>query len=151
MMSTWLRRWFVLLAVLPFGSGASAGEPESLGRWIAVVPPALHDALGPLIEHRTKQGFRVEVLDAAAHEGQTPAQLAEDLTQRLAKIRGEFDGPGCVLLVGDWQPQDGSPYLPPMTGVRGRMLGQPTDLPFALPDQEGAPRWAVGRCGRIWP
>ena len=109
--------------VVTISPGLAAGDD-----WIAVVAPALQEAVTPLVTQRKAEGWEVTVIVAEENPAAAMAKIAE-----LAA-----DGaPCCVLLAGDFFPSAGGSHVSPGTGERLRMKGKPTDLPWASGAKNG--------------
>lgn len=139
----------IVSSILSVGQKSSAGE--SPGQWILVTPPAFRTALTPLIQHRREEGFDVVVLETTnvlTHD-QLEQREGSPLQARLDRLFQKFKGPHYVLLAGTSDATDPAKadrtVVPGLHGKVGRMKGQPCDVGYGLPDQDGAPAVAVGR------
>ncbi|MEO5915058.1 MAG: C25 family cysteine peptidase [Luteolibacter sp.] len=98
------------------------------GNWIAVVAPALQDAIKPLVERHQAEGWQVTVIIAE----ENPAAAMQSIAALAAD-----GGPCCVLLAGDFFPEAGANRVPPGTGIHLRMKDKMTDLPWSAGGKKG--------------
>ena len=139
-----LRASLALLLTSLLAFRADAAGPPPPEQWIVVAAPAFRAAVTPLIEHRKAQGMRVIVLDTS--------KVLRDpgtLRARLRALCREFPGPSYVLLVGSVSAgglaQPERTIVPALTGIIGRMKGEPTDAGYGCFDETRLPTAAVGR------
>lgn len=141
----------VLAVVALFLVAITVAAAENLGQWIVVTPPAFRSALGPLIQQRQAQGFKVMVLETT--DVFSPEQLQHGdgapLLARLKALSQPARGPQYVLLAGICTTTTvagaDTTIVPSLRGVVERMKGQPSDSGYGLPGADGVPTIAVGR------
>ncbi len=122
-----------------------AEQPLGQRQWIVVTTATLRGALAPLIETRSRQGYRVTIIEVDPSSEDPETVAAEGLSEHITDRYEQFDGTSCVLLVGDWEKDAGDGCLPPHPGSHGRMLGKQTDHAYGRPGKDGAAAIAVGR------
>lgn len=130
--------------ILGLAHQAHADRFETTSQWIAVVAPALGDALNPLCELRREQGLHVVVID---EPGMTAN--AARLQKRLHVLQRRWKGPTYILLAGSVVRegvQDARQFVvPALQGTVTRMKGRPSDNGYGCVDDSRVPTAAVGR------
>jgi hypothetical protein len=145
-----LRILFLCFALLAYGLPAVA-DAEDLGQWVVVTAPDFLDALGPLIEHRRAEGFRVVVVKTTdvLSGDQINRGEATPLREHLQKLCSPVPQKSFILLVGAVTAPDPctaeKSVVPPLPGTIGRMKGQPSDNGYGCLGEDLLPTVAVGR------
>lgn len=137
------RRWAYVVLAVCLAATTTFADPPQRKHWIVLVAPQLRAALQPLVEHRQRDGFTVQVIAA-------PDTPDEALRVVRAAWQGHEDA-SSVLLVGaprlDWVAADDPAgfVVPALPGTAGRMRARLTDDPYGCRPGEQRARVPVGR------
>jgi hypothetical protein len=140
----------LLLALFVVTSHAAAAD-EPAPHWIVVTAPEFREALTPLCDHRRADGLQVTVVKTTdvLSARQIRDGDAGPLKEHIQKLCQKSKGPAYVLLVGVVKPADPAAAekscVPTLTGMVGRMKGEPSDHGFSFRDKEPEATVAVGR------
>lgn len=114
-------------------AAATVNEVACGKEWIAVVAPELKEAIAPLVERRTAEGWHVTVF---APKGNAWSEVSQEVAKQAKSSRTEgatsTDSEVCLLLVGDADPGARDCAVAAGQGTLLRMKGRPTDRPWAL-------------------
>jgi hypothetical protein len=125
------------------GQGLESGPSLQAGcrRWLALCPPALKEALKPLVEWRRRHGVEAELLEV------TTENLPQ-VRERVEAMKRQPRFCDCLLLAGALDQGAGARpdcVLDFSKGSRGRMSGRIADSVLGLDRDSGLPLLAVGR------
>ena len=140
---------FLLLVLLAWVSDGAASEQKTR-QWIVVTPPAFREALKPLIDHRSADGFQTIVIETTEILKNEQIQQGNGnlLKNHLQQLSQDFQGATYVLLVGEAladNPESRNSVVPALRGTVGRMKGQPSDHGYGCLGTDLMPKVAVGR------